>query len=84
MVMGFQMEFTHIFNVIFKTTIESVSFFVVVITLFNLFTDFMFKMGIIPAELSTRTISYYGIVSIMLALNNILSQKFFGIEIFDA
>ena len=75
------MEFAYVFNFIFKTTIESVSFFIVVITLFNLFTDFMFKIGIISGELSVRTISYYGIVSIMLALNNMLSQRFFGIEV---
>lgn len=74
--------YNNITNSIFKNIIEWLYFLIVVIILFNMFTDFTQKVGLIEGALTTNEVRYYGFISVMIAINNLISRKFFGIELF--
>ena len=46
-------------------------------------TEFLLRTGI-AEELTTSDLRFYGVLSIMLALNNFLSEKFFGFNVLGA
>ena len=57
-------------------------FLSIIIIVFNMTTEFLQRIGILGAMLTVTEIQYYGVFSIMLAINNFLSQKFFGVDLF--
>lgn len=57
---------------------EGIAFFIAVIFLFNLFTQFLQALGLYNAD----QIRILGIISMLLATDNLLTKKFLGLSIF--
>ncbi len=60
-----------------KYLMEGLAFIIVNIFLFNAFSQFLQILGLFD----TTQISYIGMISILLALNNLLTKNFFGYEL---
>ncbi len=69
-------------ELIFKRSMEWMYFLIIIMIVFNMTTEFLQRIGILGAMLTMTEIQYYGVLSIMLAINNFLSQKFFGVDLF--
>lgn len=69
---------------LFKNISEWIYFFIIIIVLFNMFTDFTLKLGVIKEILTISDLQYFGSLSVMLAINNFISKRFFGLELFKA
>lgn len=69
-------------ELLFKGSMEWVYFLIVIMVLFNTLTEFLQQIGLLGATLTVTEIQYYGILSMALAINNFLSQRFFGLELF--
>ena len=78
------MNHQYVFQSVFRSSFEWISFLIVVIVLFNMTTDFLQKLGIISSILSISEIQYYGFLSILLGMYNVVSKKFFSLEIFKS
>ena len=61
---------------------EGMYFLIIIIIVFNMLTDFFFKIGFVTETLAVSDIRYYGGLSVMFAINNLISKKFFGVELF--
>jgi len=69
-------------ELIFKRSMEWMYFLIIIMIVFNMTTEFLQRIGILGAMLTMTEIQYYGVLSIRLAINNFLSQKFFGVYLF--
>ena len=66
----------------FKRSMEWIYFLIIIMIVFNMTTEFLQRVGILGTMLTVTDIQYYGVLSVMLAINNFLSQRFFGLELF--
>ena len=76
------MRASKILDLIFRNSVEGMYFLIIIIIVFNMLTDFFFKIGFVTESLAIRDIQYYGGLSVMFAINNLISKKFFGVELF--
>lgn len=65
------------FELILKNSIEGLAFLLVSIIIFNQSIQFLQTLGLFAKE----SISYVGVVSVLFAANNLLSKKFFNIQL---
>lgn len=72
----------NIFETFYKNILEGLFFLIVIIILFNSFTDFAYKLGMVAETLELQQIQYFGFLASFLAILNILSDKFFGIALY--
>lgn len=72
----------NIFETFYKNILEGLFFLIVIIILFNSFTDFAYKLGMVTETLELQQIQYFGFLASFLAILNILSNKFFGIALY--
>ena len=70
-----------IYERFFKVSIEGFLFCIVIMTLFNLITDFTYKTRITAEILDFGEMQYFGLLSSFLACLNLLTNKFFGFQI---
>jgi len=63
-----------------RRTYEGVAFFLVIIIMFNMLTQFLQTLGLFKPE----DVTYVGMIAVLLGLNNLLTRKFFGYRIFNS
>ncbi|MEK6867438.1 MAG: hypothetical protein AABX98_01310 [Nanoarchaeota archaeon] len=61
-----------------KYLFEGVLFLLIIVLLFNSFTDFAEKLGILSIPLNIEQVHYFGFLAIFIAILNLMSDKFFG------
>ena len=62
-----------------KYIAEGFAFFIIVIILFNMLSQFLQTVNLFVSE----DVRYIGMVSVLLALNNLLTKSFFGYTIIN-
>lgn len=76
------MKLTELAHSLFRRSLEWMYFLLVIILIFNVLTDFFQKIGLLGNILTITELQYYGMISFLLAINNLISKKFFGLELF--
>jgi len=74
------MNFYNVSHLLFRHAFEWLSFLIVIIILFNMFTEFAQKTGVTGQSLTLVEVQYYGFISVLLAINNLISNRFFGLR----
>jgi len=64
---------------IIKYLVEGLAFMLIVIVLFNMLAQFLQLLGIFSPD----QISYVGMISVLLAVDNILTKSLFGYKMFQ-
>lgn len=59
---------------------EGMVVILLVVVIFNTLTDFATKVGWVTSALSKTQVQYFGTVSSLLTLMNLVSHEFFGFE----
>ena len=70
------------YEIIYKNLIEGLYFLIIVLLIFDISTSITYKLSLTNEILRQNETFFYGLLSVNLALLNIITKSFFGFELF--